>query len=166
MSESMKKGPEDLGQARLTYAWEWFKYHASQRISMFNYFLIITGILANAYVALFKDGSQALITRGGWVLGAIGALTAIGFVMLDVRNKALVDRGTSVLEQLEKEAVFGGDASRLAGGPDPSVLFKHTGWIRGIEIVIAIVFLLVAIYAEPTARLAKPDKPTVSNRAS
>jgi len=152
----MSQEPEDAGQARLTYAWEWFKYHAGQRVSMFNYFLIITGILANAYVGLLKDGSRALITQGGWALGIIGALTAIGFVMLDVRNKALVDRGSNVLKELETTAVFGGTESRLAGGPEPSVLFRHTGWIRGIEIVIAIVFVFLVIYAETIAKLAKP----------
>lgn len=147
MRDAQVTAPQDPGQARLDYAWEWFKYHAGQRVSMFNYFLIITGIFANAYAGLLKDGSRDLIVHGGRALGIIGALTAIGFVMLDVRNKSLVDRGSSVLEEIEKGALFGGETPRLAGGSVPGLIRSHTFWIRGIEIVVAIVFLLLAAAA-------------------
>lgn len=158
MDASNGKAPEDIGQARLTYAWEWFKYHASQRVSMFNYFLIITGIFATAYFGLLKEGASELMIHGGRVLGIVGALTAVGFIMLDVRNKALVDRGSAVLEQLEKDALFGGNEPRLAGGPAPWVIFRHTGWIRGIELFIASIFVIATIYAEPIAHMARITK--------
>jgi len=39
------KGGNSKNSDLLDYAWKWFEYHAKQRISMFNYFLIVSGIL-------------------------------------------------------------------------------------------------------------------------
>jgi hypothetical protein len=156
----LSDAPGDLGQARLTYAWEWFKYHAGQRVSMFNYFLIITGIFANAYVAMLKDGSKQMLTLGGMALGVVGALTAIGFVVLDYRNGSLVERGESVLKSLEVDAIFRDPSHPLprlieATEAKPPVMLRHTGWIRTIESVIAVGFLALAIFASPIAEVAK-----------
>jgi len=148
--------PANLGDARLTYAWEWFKYHAAQRVSMFNYFLIITGIFANAYVAMLKEGSKEILPLGGMALGAIGALTAIGFVVLDYRNGYLVERGERVLKNLETNAIFADPSHpRLIEETKPPVMLRHTGWIPTIESVIGVGFLALAIFAGPIANSVK-----------
>src|SRR5450759_4327950 len=43
----------ELLKTRSQLAWNWFEFHARQRMTMFNNFLIITGILVNG--ALSKN---------------------------------------------------------------------------------------------------------------
>ena len=64
---------------RLDYAWKWFEYHAKQRISMFNYFLIASGILAHACMTLICE--ECFVSAMG--LATIGTLVSICFVILD-----------------------------------------------------------------------------------
>jgi hypothetical protein len=40
---------DDKHKAELDYAWDWFKYHASQRLTAFNFFLIMVGFLLVGY---------------------------------------------------------------------------------------------------------------------
>jgi hypothetical protein len=47
---------DDIQKMRADYAWKWFDLHAKQRMTLFNYFLIIAGIFANAILLSFKDG--------------------------------------------------------------------------------------------------------------
>lgn len=44
-------------KARLGYAWNVWEFHGRQRMNMFNYFLVIVGILVNGYIAALKDNS-------------------------------------------------------------------------------------------------------------
>ena len=32
------------------YAWNWFEYHAGQRLTSFNYFLILIGVVVVGYL--------------------------------------------------------------------------------------------------------------------
>jgi hypothetical protein len=95
---------QDLVAKRLDYAWGWFQFHAKQRMDMFNYFLIVTGILATAFVDLSKDGHPHLAQT----LAGLGAVTALGFLVLDLRNKHLVDKSVRILKVLEKQDIFAG----------------------------------------------------------
>lgn len=44
-----------LHQARMKYAWDWFQFHADQRLKAFNFFLVLLGILIVAYGAAMKE---------------------------------------------------------------------------------------------------------------
>ncbi|MHC4687608.1 MAG: RipA family octameric membrane protein [Planctomycetota bacterium] len=155
---------EDLLKLRYDYAWKWFEYHANQRVTMFNYFLIITGILSNAYVGLLKEGLLEI----AMALGSLGALTSVGFFLLDWRNKQLVDMGEDVLEKLEREKIFNGykgkkggeifqlgflfreeeEKLKLQGKPLRRLgtsLIKHKFWIRAIQGAVVILFVLATI---------------------
>lgn len=93
---------QDLASKRLDYAWGWFQFHAKQRTDMFNYFLIVTGILATAFVDLGKEGHPHLART----LAGLGVITASGFLLLDLRNKRLVDKSAHILDVLEKTEIF------------------------------------------------------------
>ena len=88
------------------YAWKWFEFHAKQRTTMFHYFLLITGILANAFVGLLEVRQNNV-----WVwalgIGLLGVFTSLTFFLLDVRNKQLVKIGQEALNQLEGDVVEG-----------------------------------------------------------
>ena len=49
------KDIQAIDHERLDLAWKWFDFHAKQRTTIFNFFLIITGIILNAYVLAIKE---------------------------------------------------------------------------------------------------------------
>lgn len=135
----------DLTQMSLTYVWDWWKFHAKQRTDMFNYFLIVTGILANAYVALLRDGeSQPVVTIA---VGFLGILTSVGFCLLDVRNRRQLERATDILKRIEANQLsYHGKPLGLAdiGG---SPIYKHKFVFRTIEGIIGIGWLLNILWS-------------------
>lgn len=138
---------EALIQARLTYVWDWWKFHAKQRTDMFNYFLIITGILANAYIAILgnKISQPALARTLTAALGSGGAVTAVGFLLLDVRNRRQLERATAILQKIEAEQLRDAAAPlQLADVGGPS-LFTHRVIFRAIEVIVGLGWLAVAL---------------------
>ncbi len=84
-------------RSELDYAWGWFQYHASQRLTAFNFFLVIVGFLLVGYAQAVDHRWQAF----GIALGAFGAVVALAFLALDVRNEELVLRGEDALHKME-----------------------------------------------------------------
>ncbi len=151
----------DLTKLRFEYAWKHFEYHARQRITMFNFFLIVTGIVANAYVRILDDGLLNLATA----ISIIGIVISVGFFALDWRNTQLVHMGEAILNELEKDNIFKNFTDdnnnqlgfiyreRLEEVNMSENFFKwfwansvkHKIWIRGIEIMVAVLFLVATI---------------------
>ena len=80
---------QELLRLKLDYAWRWFALHAKQRVTMFNYFLVASGILANAYGLLLREELWG-VAIGVAGIGSIVGLVSLG---LDVRNRQLVKLG-------------------------------------------------------------------------
>lgn len=165
-----KISSSDLIKLRYDYAWSWFDFHAKQRVSMFNYFLIITGIFANGLIGVLKTDFRSIAVA----LGILGIITSFAFFCLDLRNKQLVEMGEDVLLKIEEE-IFSqkfkikrkekpGDKRPLQGGfmlreyvEEPRWkkgsrwhyikinAIKHKFIIRFIECIVAIAFLLLII---------------------
>jgi hypothetical protein len=91
--------PENKLQLELDYASGWFQYTASQRLTTFNFFLVVVGLLLVAYAQAI-DHSWRLF---GAAIGFIGAIVSLGFLIIDVRNEVLVNKGLSALRELEAE---------------------------------------------------------------
>jgi hypothetical protein len=55
----------ELHQAKMRYAWDWFSYHADQRLKAFNFFIVIIGILIVTYGTAMKESisNDALATN-------------------------------------------------------------------------------------------------------
>lgn len=82
----------------LNYSFDWFKYHAEQRIKMFNYFIILNGFIFNA-VAVMKREELVFELK---FLSSIGILISLCFILLDIRNDHLVEIGEEKLIEIEK----------------------------------------------------------------
>jgi hypothetical protein len=84
---------QEEGHIKYKYAWEWFKYHANQRITEFYHFLIIFGAIAFAY--LFSDQLHCL-------LALLGMFVSIGFYLIEIRNVELLQSSRNTIEDIEQ----------------------------------------------------------------
>lgn len=161
----------------MDYAWGWFQHSASQRLTTFNFFLVIVGLLLVAYGQAVEHGWRLF----GTCLGLVGAVVSIGFLAIDVRNEVFVNRGIDALEELEKsigvkvgkrgepsaglnEALGKGLIASLAVGwidkpadkdkrKRRANVFKYRFWFRRVIILVGGAFgagLLWAILGFPT----------------
>jgi hypothetical protein len=119
----MAATPPDLFSIEQKYAWDWFSYHAAQRMTALNYFFITVGIVAVAYSKCVENHWRGV----GFLVGMMGALCSIAFWLLDVRNEELVNCGREALRAVE---------SRMGVHPrlddhDRRFLAVSTGWLSG-----------------------------------
>ncbi len=143
----------------LTYAWNWFAYHANQRLQAFNFFLLIIAALATGYLtSLDKDYGPLQIA-----IGVAGILISFAFLALDFRNEELVTDGRRALRMLERALeidIHRSDYRLNVGRPLSGLLFgvdrpimlarwaisiKHSDWLRRIERFALILFVLATI---------------------
>lgn len=100
-----KKEPDkdrySINENRLFYAWNWFSFHAGQRTTVFNFFLVAIGFILAAY-ARFVDKEPLLSA----CVAFIGIVVSLIFLGLDVRNRVLTHMGEAVLRRLEAEFLF------------------------------------------------------------
>jgi hypothetical protein len=138
---------------RFEYAWRWFEFHAKQRVSMFNFFLVGIGILANAYVLLILQNLKYV----AGTLAIIGALISLIFVFLDRRNRQLVKIGERLLNELEGNGLFSNMNENTQNnlGPfhqeitkgEPPFYLKHWFLIEGLQTITCLSFIFGAIFA-------------------
>lgn len=67
--------------------WDWYKYHADQRLRSFNFFIVFVGGLVLLLGSASISGHLVLARTAS----GLGILLSLGFFMLDVRNAQLVD---------------------------------------------------------------------------
>lgn len=151
----------------LKYAWDWFSYHAGQRLRAFHFFLIIIGVVVVGYLKCVDEKWQGF----GFLIGLFGFFISIAFWILEIRNEELVNCARGALMKLEEQVGlttirkdddarkhlkksldwFSWLLSRLIparwrfkiGG----TIVKHRFWLRLIYLVTGIAFALAAIYA-------------------
>jgi hypothetical protein len=103
MCEGCKQGGAGVGTPAPTsqdhireYGWEWFRYHAEQRTSMFNYSIAAASLLAAGFVAAIDKHANVAAP-----IAFFGAWITWSFILIDGRNDKLVRRGERVLKALE-----------------------------------------------------------------
>lgn len=88
-------------------AWDYFVTHASQRMSIFNFYIALSSVTVTTYFASFKSDSN--IANQRWVLSCLLSLFAFIFWKLDERNKFLIKNAERALKHFE--ALDSGDAA-------------------------------------------------------
>lgn len=153
---------DERGKLQFDYAWKWFESAAKQRMIMFNYYLVIIGILANALVISYKEGYLSITIA----IAFMGILTSFGFLSFDVRNRNMAAIGENLLEKLENQVIFPPEfvddqgnkmgplsVERREGMREnqkrtwKANLLKHKYWIRGIQIAFALCFFIAILMA-------------------
>lgn len=79
----------------LDHVWRYFALHAQQRISVFNFFIVLSGILATGIGAGFQAGKPMAPVVA--ILGALLALFSFAFYKMDRRGSELVKLAETAL---------------------------------------------------------------------
>jgi hypothetical protein len=128
----------------LDYAWKWFEYHAAQRLQAFRFFLIVLGALLLAIGNALKEGQAVLLFSAA----AAGGVVAFVFLLLELRNEALVNVGRDALLQLEKsDPLLQAHAAfqLLHADRRRPILTSYKFCLRAIYVVSVVVFTAVAL---------------------
>jgi hypothetical protein len=92
----------DTQTLALYYAWDHFAYHAGQRQTVFNFFLLLIGGCVAAYGSMMGEtGASYNYFRS--FLGVVLALGSLVFWRLDQRNARLVKVSEEALKDLEAQ---------------------------------------------------------------
>jgi len=92
----MDSDTDDLANKAREHAWQWFAFHAAQRMQTFNFFLVATAFLVAAYAGLLDKRPFAAL-----IVAVVGAWLAFWFTRLDHRNRQLVKAGEKALSLFE-----------------------------------------------------------------
>ena len=151
--ESHSSEATTVAQIRFEYAWRHFALHARQRVTMFNFFLLGSGVIANAYGLLIRE---PLYWQAGGV-GLIGFLVCAVSFMLDVRNRQLVRLGEDALRRVEQDYLLSPEQiSSNVEAPEYAIMtrerqtkkprswHRHGNLFKCLEVAGAIAFLIAA----------------------
>ncbi|MBZ9577996.1 deoxyribose-phosphate aldolase [Patescibacteria group bacterium] len=86
-------------EAVLKYTWDWFSYHANQRMVALRFFIIIMGAIGYIFILGISKPNFLLILIFGLLCIGIAKL----FWIIDVRNRELVQCARDVLDKLEEK---------------------------------------------------------------
>lgn len=89
---------EELKEAR-SYAWAYFALHADQRMKLFNFFLILSGLILGAFPAVRNMAPGAKVVA---ILPSFLVLSAFIFWRLDERTQHLVKNAEAALKFLDE----------------------------------------------------------------
>jgi cytochrome c oxidase subunit IV len=143
----------EILKLRTKYAWDVWDFHGRQRITMFNFFLLITGILVNGYLMALD---KLTVSFPGVLppICLLGMLQCLAFFMIDIRNRNMLYFADDLLKGLESDYVSPSSRSALLRDAGPMVRrdqaeptdwwlrnSKMMYWIRGIYLVVALGFL-------------------------
>ena len=81
------------------HAWKYFEIHTQQRMTVFNFYIAIIGLLAAGSGECLQQGGQYSYFAA--VLGAFMIFMSFIFFKLDERVSSLIKNSESVLKELE-----------------------------------------------------------------
>lgn len=108
-------------------AWKYFQQHASQRISFFNFFVVLaSSMVALLVAALFQLKAYPI----GAAVGLMLAFISFIFWKVDERNKHLTKTGEHALKELESRYGFLPKFDDATADKGPAVLriFTREEW--------------------------------------
>lgn len=101
-------------------AWNYFNFHASQRLTTFNFYIAISALLTTGLLTLYQDKHRHFLADLGLSL-LLFSLSMI-FVMLDKRNQGLIELAESALIAYEDNCKLPKSAD---GEPDRRAIFSR-----------------------------------------
>ena len=131
-----------------TYAWNWFALHAGQRLQLVNFWLVAVAFLASAFVQ--ARSSHLFVVAFG--VSVTGVVSSLAFVRLDIRTRQLVQVAENALQYFEKNLVAAGldEVTELVKASHQARRSRFDSYrviIQGLQLSVAVMFLVAAVYA-------------------
>ncbi len=126
-----------------TYAWNYFVYHAEQRMKTFNFYLALVGALVAGTLAVLGKSPGDFIRLPSYLCLVIAFLSLM-FGLLDRRNAQLVKNGEKALTYLDS-------LENLSDDTEPHVLAlfvadEHNTKIKSERLHISYTVILRVIF--------------------
>lgn len=86
-------------EAMREHAWSYFQLHAQQRLTVFNFYIVLAGALTAGLVASLPRAEEQ--TALPVALGSLLLFFSFVFARLDVRNRTLIKNAEGGLRQIE-----------------------------------------------------------------
>ncbi|MFZ3153300.1 hypothetical protein [Pseudomonas sp.] len=119
----------DFHEKSLDHAWRYFELHANQRMTVFNFFLVATGLISAGIAASLQSDKN--LTLLGVFLGILLAFISFIFWKLDQRVCSLMKSAELAMASLE--SVFPIDTVHLFKGESAltnEACSTGNSWIR------------------------------------
>ena len=87
------------------YAWDYFHFHATQRLTTFNFYIVIITVITTGLVKIMSGSLEHKVV--GIYLGALVSAISFIFWKIDQRNSCLVHNGEKALKALDQKATEG-----------------------------------------------------------
>jgi hypothetical protein len=134
--------------AAQSYAWNWFALHAGQRLQLVNFWLVAIAFLAAAFVQARASHLVAI----AFGVSVTGVVSSLAFIRLDIRTRQLVRVAENALRAFEETQTAGGmdEIYELVKASDQvrrSWLDSYRVVIQGLQLSVALIFFLAAIYS-------------------
>ncbi len=127
----------------LDHAWGYFQLHANQRVTVFNYFVVFSGLLVTGMVAAGQTSPRFAFV--GVVLGLLLCGLSYIFFRLDQRVSFLIKNSEDVIKKLEPStAALFSDEVKLTSDAKGQGLWTYGQAFRTMFFVMAVVGLLGA----------------------
>ncbi len=134
--------------AALEHAWNWFRYHAEQRLKVFQFFIAITGVIATGLGAGLGQGLNFPVL----VVAIFGMPLTVSFYRLDRRVSALIKIGEVAMraEEMRLSINLGDDSIRICEGaenPEGKSSGTYSDAFRVIFFSAGVMYFATACYA-------------------
>lgn len=130
----------------LEHAWKYFELHAGQRVSIFNFFVVFSGLLVTGLGASFQDLPRYAVV--GVTLGLLLAILSYLFFRLDQRVSFLLKHSEDYIRTLEppSASLFGDEVGRTVAAKQQGY-WTYGQVFRTMFFVMGIIGAAGAVYS-------------------
>ena len=98
MPDADKVTFDDAEKAAQSFAWDYFAFHAQQRQTVFNFFIILYGASVAAFAATIDKPTASKLH---FVIGCVLVISSFLFWRLDERSRRLIQIAEAALKEIE-----------------------------------------------------------------
>ena len=143
MTDPAKDDENEKAKVRLSYLMDMYKLYHGHINTMFNYFLILAGLIATAFVQSTQNSSDLHGTEVPTAIAIFGCvLCGIGWA-IHLRSRALLDTLEKLL-RIEEDKMFDKDGGYLTFNPKAWFFSRHKYQFQAIYLLFCLGFLAAA----------------------
>lgn len=145
----------------LDHGWRHFEFHAKQRLNLFNFYIVLSGLLVAAWANVMTGDTR--LPAVGMALGLLLGLTSVLFWRMDQRNAHLTRRSEQLMARAEQRLFAEGDLLFGGVGADEALQkswrfllarqWSHGQSLRVLFLLMGMAGLLGGVYSANDARL-------------